>query len=187
MKRRSRGRSKAVCSLLEASGTSATKGFIARSPGNVPGRFGQMQSQPELLVADQADLNEIAGALYAQMNNELPDVETDLAQINKSIEICPRQYVTMPMAAGDNPRGVSLVGVRLIPRSKEYSYDNEHGVLTTRVGCEAETIPAGAVKVPPAKPPTNNVDPEEWEPGLPDIDPLLPPPSGWWPPVLPPR
>ena len=92
----------------------------------------------------------------------------------------------MPMAAGDNPRGVSLAGVRLIPRRKEYSYDNAKGVLTTRVGCEAETIPAGAVTVPPAKPPTNNVDPEEWEPGLPDIDPLLPPPSGWWPPVLPP-
>jgi hypothetical protein len=52
--------------------------------------------------------NELAGLILAQTNADHPHIDVNLAANHRMIDICPRQYCTLTVAASDTPRGVSF-------------------------------------------------------------------------------
>lgn len=113
---------------------------FSRAPGRIGKVFGKPNSPGKFLAADQTELNRIAGDYLAFENGEFEPFEIKLSSNNPLIDIAPRMYCTTTILASENPRGVELVDVRLIPRSVEYVPDHINDVYLTVVTFEVETI-----------------------------------------------
>lgn len=142
--------------------------YFARCKGNVFDRLGKPETVDRLVIADQDTATILAGLVWAQRNNEYPRTPVKLAQNNRFLDIAPRQYVTLSLAATDTPRGVSFTDKKFIPRRVSFPWDAASGLMTCEVELEAATteakaevadfpaeLPTGAVSVLPS-PPTNS-------------------------------
>lgn len=174
-------------SQLEISGVDAAGNpLFARSNGKIITRFGRAGSTKDrLLASDQDELNTMCGLLFSQENNEYPVVDLSLGSNNRMLDITP-QYITLSVAAADNPRGVVWTDKKLIPRRVELSFNPKSGVMQTYTECEAETVEGLAVKVTPPNAETPGINVPPIEVGLPGY-PLFPPGNLWWPGVVPPQ
>jgi hypothetical protein len=166
-------------------GTTATPLF-SKAAGTVFKRYGRVETRDQLLLTDQTQANVLAGLILGRLNNEYPRVSVSLAQNNRLIDIAPRQYVTLTIAAEDTPRGVAFADKRFIPRRVELEYDNDSGSIQTRLDLEGETTNELAVTVIRPNTPIQNI------PTLPEIIipswPIFPPPGIIIPPpVIPPE
>ena len=141
--------------MLEISGMSynGTKstGLFSKAPGNAPKSTGDYQTSDNLIFASQAQANQICGDMLAWMNCEWPNVDIQLEQNNRFIDICPRQLVSMTIGAGETLRGMSWSDKRMIPRSVSHAWSS--GALTTEITGEVETVgTAGITVIKPATP-----------------------------------
>lgn len=130
----------------------------ARAPGNIGETYGDSNSYENYILLDQAECNRIAGCLLAVENNEYEPLEIPFKTNNPLIDIAPRQYCTISLAAEDNVRGVLLSGVRLIPRKVSLEYDSENFTLSTQVTFELEAIGADGIEYHPPTVMDNNID-----------------------------
>lgn len=153
--------------------------LFSHAPGKTMGRFGAVESLDRMLLSGQTGANTLAGNVLAQRNNPYPAVDILLAENNRMIDICPRQYVTLTIAAADTERGITWTAQKLIPRRVGFEHDAESGALLTSLECEAETIGTAGVTVIMPKP---NI------PGNADYGFQVPDFEGWksWPNPLPP-
>lgn len=135
------------CSMLELSGivddTDAPVMSWAR--GGVFTLYGTPQSIEHLLLDNQDAANMLAGNVFAQRNNEFPNIEFKLASNNRFIDIAPNQYLTLTLTPADNPRGLSWTNKKIIPRRLSYTWDDRVGSLGVSLECEAETGGASAI------------------------------------------
>jgi hypothetical protein len=149
--------------------------LFSRSVGKIVTRFGRGGSAKDnLLVSDQTELNTLTGLLFAKEVNQFPNVDIDLAQNNRMIDIAGQQYLTISLVATDTPRGVVWTDKKLIPQRVELVYDGDNGVISTNLECEAET--SGNPGVTVIIPPIPVIGTEGIE---------IPPFSGWWPAIIP--
>jgi hypothetical protein len=104
----------------------------------------------QLLVSSQTQSNELAGLYAGWRNNPLPEFEFNLAQNNRMVDLFPRQFLDVSLAADETPRGIAYAG-NLIPRTVTLQYDVEAGCWLTGLLCEAETFAEIAVDgdIPP--------------------------------------
>lgn len=121
----------------------------SRAPGRVGKLHGGISAFNNYVIADQDEANRMSGSLLAMENYEFTAFDLDMGANNRLIDICPRQYCTMTIAAADNPRGVALTAARLIPRKVAFNYDSESGALTTSGTFEVETIGVDGVSYYP--------------------------------------
>lgn len=153
--------------------------YFSSSPGDVFAWHGEPgESIENMALTDQADANELAGLKMGALNNELGG-EFDLKQNNRFIDICPVQMIAMNETTPEGALSTNAIPVRVTRGFTD-------GAPTVKVEWEGETTPWPAVTDPPPKPSDQNIPAWDTEPGLPDIDPYIPPPNDWWPPVLPP-
>lgn len=139
--------------MLETGGTDNANPYFSRSSGKIPGKYGSIETKDNLLVASQDDLNSVTGAYVARTNNPYPNIGISLSANNRMMDIAPRQYLTLTIAAGDTERGLTWTAQKIIPRRISFAHDPETGWLATELECEAETLPGLAVTViPPAVP-----------------------------------
>lgn len=177
-----------TCANVDASGVaydgSISTPLFSKASGKTFRHFGRLEKQDQLLVADQTGLNELAGLILAQRNNEYPAVDVNLIGNNRMIDIAPAQCVTLTIATGDTPRGIAFTDKKFYPRRVEYRMEQGTGYLSCSLELEAETSgPAGITIIPPI-PGTVNIPP------LPPIPPLDPFTSPWIPnapPEIPPE
>lgn len=175
--------------VVEASGISfdgsTANPLFSRAPGNILSRYGEIKSIDRLLISSQSDCNRLAGMLLAYENNEWPYIELRLGSNNRLIDIAPRQRITISMAALDTPRGLTWNSKKFLPKRIELEHNARSGIMLTALECEAETSGLPGVTYNPPQPagPDENLPPVDGRfPGYP----LLPPPSIWIPPVVPP-
>jgi hypothetical protein len=147
--------------MVELSGVAtydgvATEPLYSRAPGTVGERYGTIQSNDNYIFADQSDCNRLAGCLLAIANNDYEYIEVNFAQNNRLIDIAPRQWCTMSIAAGDTPRGITLSTARLIPRRVGYNF--EDNVMRTYVSFEVEVTANDGILYTPANPLVDNVN-----------------------------
>ncbi len=174
-------------SMLDLSGVSwdgATgTPILSKSAGRAFKPYGTPETIDNLLLHDQTQANALAGCVLGKMNNPYPSIPIDLTSNNRLIDICPLQYITLSMAAADNPLGLIWTDRYLVPRRIEYSYNPETGVLLTSLECEARATPELATTIVPPQTPVVNIPIE-----IPDVPvfPIVPPPVyGPQPPITP--
>jgi len=171
---------------METSGVSSDGSpLFSHALGKIITRFGRGGStRDNLMLSDQDQLNVLTGLLYAKETNQFPNVDIQLAQNNRMIDIAGQQYVSISLVATDTPRGVVWSAKKLIPTRVEFEYDGENGVMSTSLECEAETEgPAGVTVIipPPAIEGETNLEIPDFE----DIDwPALTPIGTFFPPYI---
>jgi len=179
-----------VTSLLEVAGFNYNGGnwgaIVARSPGNAMYNTGAMGSRYNWIFNDQSQANEIAGLLLAQQNNEFPTIDFVMAANNRMIDITPPQFLTVTMASGDNPLGLTWTGKRIIPRRVELNFDQDNGIVTTQIEAEGETGQVHAITVIYPTVPIENIPTIPLFPGL-NSFPIVPISFGTPEPFLPPQ
>lgn len=151
--------------LCDASGSEIT--LYSLSMGHVHTRYGRPEILDRVLVSSQAQSNSLAGLVMGWRNNQLPEIPIKFAGGNRFIDLWPRQFCAIAIAAGDNERGVAYSG-NLVPRSISFAHDE---ALTPEVLFEAETFEQLAID---GDIPETNNQPTELPP--PDFPPPIPPP-----------
>lgn len=155
-------------SLIEVAGfcyATDWSAVIARAPGNAMSQTGSMTSRYNFLFANQSEANSIAALLFAKENNQFPAIPIQLAANNRMIDIAPRQYLSLTVAAADTPLGIAWTAEKIIPRRVEYSLDKDSGMLLAGIECERATVPISpSIEVIVPTVPGVNL------PGLPDWD-----------------
>src|SRR3990172_11097869 len=123
--------------VVNSYGASAT--LYSLSPGHIPRKHGEWELNDGLLAANQAGSNQMSGLLLGWRINPFPNIPLKLAQNNRMIDVCPRQFLDITIEAADTPRGVSYDG-NLIPRRVVLRYDNDSRWLSAEVYGEGETF-----------------------------------------------
>lgn len=147
----------------------------ALSPGRTIGSRGSSVFQRDRLVLiDQATTNAMAGAAMGWQNNPYPKWKFQFPSNLHLIDLAPYQYLATDIATSDTQRGISVTGLRLIPRAIRRVFAN--GQIDTEVDVEAETLiyPSVTGDTPP-DPPTISVTPP---PPPPPPPPPVPQPTG---------
>ena len=135
------------CSMLEISGIidDSNGPVMSRAQGGVFTLYGSAQSVENLLLDNQAAANILSGNIFAYRNIEYPNVDIRMAQNNRMIDICPRQRVTLTIAASDSPRGIVWTAKKLVARRIEHKLEKS-GFLSAGLECEEET--GGSLAIP---------------------------------------
>lgn len=163
-----------VASLV---GGGEIQAIYSLAAGHIFKHFGAQAASTEadLIVASQAQANEIAGLRLARANREF-EFEISVGQNNRFVDIAPEQYVALELAAGDTPRGIEFDG-RIVVRHVELKYDARSGFLWFEWSGEQETFGENAVD---GDIPEGNELPST--PSFPPLPPLPPLPD---PPITP--
>lgn len=137
------------------SGSMATSSAIfSLSPGHYPKHYGEKRQIQRIALDDQAEANTLAGLWLGYLNNEYPHVDVPMSSNYRAIDIAPRMFAQMNLAAGDTPRELVWTNKKLIPREVSFNYDARQAVLLTDITFEAETFASDAVTGdPPIEPP----------------------------------
>jgi len=162
--------SKIVLTGFQYAGGAQTQ-YGGVSPGNVHGRWGGYEQVDELMFSGQQQAIDMAGRYYGWRSNPYPEVNLRLAQINKFIDIAPRQYCTLTLAATENNRGLAFTNLRLLPRSVAYRFSAQ-GSMTAECRFEAESSEYTGHAVAYVFPVIPEPEPPDGE-----VDPPTPPPS----------
>ena len=116
--------------------TAAGVYMAAIGGGRIAGRFGTQSGLDELLAADQAQLNVMAGSLFAKDNTPYKFSINNLRGNNRTIE--PGKRITLTILAADNLGGVAYSGYAIV-RSVDRSHDPVGGGWSISLDADAET------------------------------------------------
>jgi hypothetical protein len=139
------GCDKAEISMLAASGVSVnTSGvgtpYFSLSPGHVFKHYGNIEVNDRLLLSSQSQSNTLTGLIVGWKNNYYPSFDMTLAQNNRLLDVFPRSFCNIVIAAGDTVRGKAYSG-NLILRSMSLEFNADTGAFTANTNWEAETFP----------------------------------------------
>ncbi len=112
------------------------------------------------------------------MNNQYAPVTINFVGNVRLFDIAPRMYATITISSADNPRGIALTDVRLIPRRVEMGHDPETGEAQTAVTFEFEAVGVDGVTYVPPVPVLDNGDvtpPDFGSVDIPGLDDYFPP------------
>lgn len=118
---------------VDASGAALTNYSLA--PGHVPLQHGKPEVLDGVLAADQSESNQQAGLLLGWRNRGY-EFTVPFGMANFLVDLWPRQFCSIDVAAADTPRGVAYDG-NLVPRTITW-LDEE--ALTPAVVFEDETF-----------------------------------------------
>ena len=152
--------------------------YFSLAPGHVMKQYGGVQAEDRLALTSQAQANLLAGLIMGHANNPYPSMLVRFGMNLRVLDICPWQYATISIAAGDNPRGVTLTDFKLIPRRVSYSLQGgeDGGVLLVDVDFEGYTVQETACDGDiPASPPSPALPPPP--PPPPPLPPAVPAPD----------
>lgn len=128
-------------------GTTATP-YRAGSWGSVIGHYGKMEMRTELVVSGLSQALTLSGTLLGYENNDYPRISFTLSALNKFIDICPNQYVTVSISANDTPRGIVLSSKKLVINSINYEWDGQTGLLVASIQTEGQSPIEHAYQLP---------------------------------------
>ena len=140
-------------SFLEMGGTSYDGNtfapLIASAPGSWPGYRGKIERVQGLALDSQAELNQITGDVFAQMNVKYSSVELAMAGSYRTFDIAPQEKYAITVNKSDSVRVVDFTGLTFYPETLRHSFDSRAERLMTTItfqqiasgnGADAETI-----------------------------------------------
>ncbi|GAP10622.1 hypothetical protein BECAL_01795 [Bellilinea caldifistulae] len=117
--------------------------ILAKSPGKVFGRFGQILSKEGLLFSNNQNALETAGLLFTR-EKRLYDFTIHLISPNRVISLVPFGFLSLVINEADTPAKITFSG-NVIPYRVEYSFSN--GILKQTVFAEPEVFPSIAQNI----------------------------------------
>jgi len=137
--------------------TAVSTALLCGTPGNAPAYHGKVDRIQGLALSSQADLNKMAGNLYAFKNSQYPNVEYKFRSSYWNLDIAPQEQIKITMAAGDSPFNVAWTNKSFAIRSIDRSYVDR--TIIPRVGLVEITqgFPATTIVIP-AIPPVINTE-----------------------------
>lgn len=150
------------------------KALFSLSRGHIPTHYGVPKTMQKLLLATQAQANDLAAMLLEKDNPPFRALITGIWNHDRTVDLCPRQFVNLTLDSADNGRGFEYNG-HVITRSIGMSY--EDGSWSSEWEVEPETFPVLSVK---GDVPGSDDGSIPWNPpSLPPepVPPVVPPPS----------
>lgn len=140
-----------VGGIAYSGATTGTFGaFLSGAPGLTPSFTGNVEQTTGLALAGQSQLNQLSGNLWANKNQEYPNISMEMSNPARNLDIAPQEVVRIRIDPSDTVKNV-LIDKIYIPESITWSYDSEnmvllpsieyHGVVTGIPG-DTITIPA---------------------------------------------
>ena len=159
-------------SFESATGTSTP--FLCSAPGVTPSYRGRVEQVEGLALSTQAQLNTLAGNLFAYKNARYPQVDFGLVGNYRHIDIAPQETIRVNLEASDTPMGIVWNQKLFHPTSITWEYNPRQGTFLPRITLHEVTQGVSAITedIPPAPP---NTDPGG---GGFDIPPIIIPPFG---------
>jgi hypothetical protein len=160
--------------------TGTFQAFMSSAPGSAPNYGGGVQRNQGLALTSQAELNTLSGNMFAQRNSRYPSITMNMVGNYRNLDIAPRQFVDLTLAATDTPRNVTFTDKLFSPFSVGWSYNGQTEILlpTTSLREVTEGFAGDSIIIPDVPP----VEPEDG--GSVDQPPLIVPPLP--PAVIPP-
>lgn len=114
--------------------------YCASAPGIIPDDEGQnVFNFDRQTFRDQTHCNEIAGRVFAQQNNEFPNVPVVFhGNYAGVLDIAYELWYTMSLQVGDTARGLVWTDQRLACRTVSIQYDGDKGAMLCQANMEAE-------------------------------------------------
>lgn len=114
--------------------------LCASAPGIIPDDEGQnVYNFDRQTFRDQAHCNAIAGRVFAQQNNEFPNVPVVFhGNYAGVLDIAYELWYTMSLQVGDTARSIVWTDKRLACRTVAIQYDGDKGAMLVQANMEAE-------------------------------------------------
>jgi hypothetical protein len=113
--------------------TGTFSAFLSSAPGNAPGFRGNVESPHEgLALLSQAQLNQMAGSIFANLNAPFPKVSMELANNFTNFDIAPQEGVQVVINSADTVRNLAINGL-YIPDGIDWSYYPQDSLMLPRV------------------------------------------------------
>jgi len=113
-------------SFIECGGVTYSGGayqaFLSQAPGSTPNGRGNPENIPGLAISSQAQLNRIAGNIYAEKNAKYPQIDMNLTSGFRNLDIAPMNSLGINIIASDTALGITINAPYLID-ALEWSYD----------------------------------------------------------------
>ena len=103
--------------------TGTFSALLCAVPGNAPSYRGKVDRQQGLALADQDQLNQLAGDLFNHRNAEFPDVQFELAGNYRNFDIAPQEIVPIDIASDDTLRELVWDGKNFYINSIQWRFD----------------------------------------------------------------
>lgn len=127
--------------------SSTSVAYLCGSPGSAPGYRGKQERKQGLALADQNELNQMAGDLYANMNAKYPRVDIQLRGNFNNLDIAPQEKVSLNVAIGDTPRRIIFTNKAFAIRGVDWRFDAQTQMMLPTIslteivdGFDATTI-----------------------------------------------
>lgn len=121
--------------------------LLAAAPGNVPAYIGANQKITGLTVTDQDDLNEWVGNIYADYNNEFPEIVVAMSTIYRGYDLAPQGWTYLDTRERFD---YDLQNTRLIAQRMTGRYESAKQMYWEEVTFKAETVgvPGDTIIIP---------------------------------------
>lgn len=137
--------------------------LLSNAPGTAPAYRGSVQRIQGLALVDQTELNQIAGALFAQANVTYPSLDAKLVGSYAVLDIAPQVTLPVSLSATDTSRGITFTEKPFSISRIEWRYDPRAETMLPAVdlieiagSAGAETLLVGDTVDIPDVPPTVN-------------------------------
>jgi hypothetical protein len=130
--------------------------LLSQAPGAAPSYRGTVERMQGLILVDQAQLNDLAGDVFAYKNAK-HTVSMQLAGNYRNIDIAPKELCKLNIGRDDTVRGIQFTNKAFHPMSMGWNWSSEKAFLypnvvfnevTNGIGGETEPVPAETVDVP---------------------------------------
>jgi hypothetical protein len=137
--------------------TMGSAAVLCGAPGLAPSYHGKVDRIQGLALLTQAELNTIAGNLFAFKNSDYPSVEYKFRSSYWNLDIAPQEKLLVTMLANESPFNIAWTNKAFAIRSVDRSYIEK--TIIPRVGVvEITQGYAGTTIIIPDIPPTENTD-----------------------------
>lgn len=129
-------------------GTGDFTAHLSHAPGEAPAYRGGLERFQGLALDGQAQLNKLAGDVFAYRNSEFPVNSFLLTGNYRNFDIAPQENILINLAPGDTVRNISFSGKNFLVDSMDWIYDSRIEFFNPRVvfalrteGFAGDTIP----------------------------------------------
>lgn len=104
-----------------------------------PGHHGGFDRIDRLALDNAAQAAELAVLVKAWRNNPYPSISIPLSSNNRTMDICPQQWVSLTINEDETERGIIFTQKKMIPRHLDINYDSALGRILVDLVVESDT------------------------------------------------
>lgn len=129
-------------------GTGTSTALLSNAPGRTPSYRGRAEVIEGLVLVSQAQLNNLAGNVFAYKNSKYPSLDIQLRGNYNHLDIAPIERVTIDLAADENPRGIIFTNEPFHINSVSWNYNAQKRIKTISLNLSQLTDGVAGDRIP---------------------------------------